>query len=161
MENVITNNEVSESADTSILNEETYQSLYKMLNSNNPEDHVMAQQILVRVNVEKSIYWIYKLASTYYTARMVNLRTKLGRQFRDSSNLFVLGGMIPVRFLRHIDSKGWLTPEIFQRVEQDVIKDYKKNILQLTATNFYDVTIKIKDQYVSLANNTNEISFKK
>ena len=138
-----------------ILNEETYNTLKGMLGSGNTEDHKMAQLILNTCDIQKSIYWIWLLGKKY-AYNMVNLRTKAGRAFRDKSKLFYISGKSPLAFAEWLDYAGWITPEIYQRLESDIIK---RAVLAFSH-KFYDVTIKIKDKYTYLANNTSEISFK-
>lgn len=144
------------SAGSIVLNEETYQSILNMLKSGDPENHAVAQQLLGKVDVQKSIYWIWKMAQ-YNSSRMVNLRTKMGRKFRDESNLFVIVHKSSTAFLRHIETKGWLTEEIFKALEEDLVNQIRHDIKSLRGKHFFDVYVKIKPEFESLANNNNLI----
>ena len=62
--------------DPTILNAEKYETILRMLKSTDVADHTIAQLLLNNCNVNKSIYWIWKLAKNGYSSRMVNLRTK-------------------------------------------------------------------------------------
>ena len=64
-------------------------SLALMLMSRDTADHKMAQLILNTCDIEKSIYWIWKL-SRQASNIMVNLRTKAGRNFKEHSRLFLI-----------------------------------------------------------------------
>ena len=164
MEEQVMNENVPVNAGTSslqVLNEESYTTLHNMLKSSDAADHLMAQQILVRCDVEKSIYWIYKLAKSYFTNRMVNLRTKLGRQFRDDTSLFNIALYSPVAFLKFVVRKEWLTPEIYQNLEEQMIKDYINEIKNLKGTQFYNVTIEVKPEFAQYAANINQIKIEK
>lgn len=135
-----------------ILNEETAKSLAAMLKSNDEADHKMAQLILNTCDIEKSIYWIWQLAR-YYSNRMVNLRTKASRTFRDHSRLFFISQKGQRAFAEFLANQGWLTPDIYQKLENDILKATK---LQCN-NKFYDVTLKIKDEYKHLTPNVEPI----
>lgn len=143
----------TKTGEATILDEESYNSLVSMLKSNNEEDHKMAQLILNTCDIQKSIYWIWKLAN-YYAFRMVNLRTKAGRYFRDNANLFGIAGTAGPKFVEHLEHKGWLTPEIYQVIEKDTIERLKR----VCHNKFYNVSIQIKDEYKHYPANTNQIN---
>lgn len=145
----------TKTGEATILNEETYNSLLSMLKSNNEEDHKMAQLILNTCDIQKSIYWIWKLAQ-YYASRMVNLRTKASRYLRDNSDLFHIWGISGPKFVEHLQRKNWLTPEIYQIIEEDTLERLKNQC----RNKFYHVTIQVKDEYKHLVANSNPINFK-
>lgn len=142
-----TNQVGSAVADPTILTEETYNTLYKMLKSNDLGDHKMAQIILTQLNVEKSIWWIYKLTKNCYTSRMVNLRTKLGRKFRDDTNLFHIAGLSEYEFAKWCNRKEWLTPEIFIDCKKNIIHNLKYRI---SDEPFFTVHIELKEEFKTL-----------
>lgn len=138
-----------------ILNEETYESLHKMLVSSDEADHKMAQLILNTCDIEKSIYWIWKLSRNYYTCnRMVNLRTKASRNFRDHSRLFFISQKGHRSFAEFLATQNWLTPEIYQILEKEILQSNKSQC----RNTFYDVNITIKDEYKHLTNNVEPIN---
>lgn len=140
-----------------VLDEESYNSLHKMLNSSNEDDHKIAQLALNTCDIQKSIYWIYKLSRGHWICnRMVNLRTKASRNFRDHSNLFNIANKNPLHFADWCESKGWITPEIYQYLEEDIIKMAKRQFFH----KFYDVEFKIKEEYKALPSNNNVITTK-
>ena len=142
-----TNQVGSAVADPTILTEETYNTLCKMLRSNDEGDHKMAQVILTQLNVEKSIWWIYKLTKAGYTARMVNLRTKLGRKFRDESSLFSISSMSEFGFAKWCNRKGWLTPEIFMNCKKSIIQAIKNSV---SDNPFFTIDIELKEEFKPL-----------
>jgi len=142
-----TNQVGSAVADPTILTEETYNTLCKMLRSNDEGDHKMAQMILTQLNVEKSIWWIYKLANNCYVGKMVNLRTKLGRKFRDDTSLFHIAGMSEFSFAKWCNRKGWLTPEIFMNCKKSIIQAIKNSV---SDNPFFTIDIELKEEFKPL-----------
>lgn len=146
-----------------IINEYTYKSIYDMLNSRDAENHLMAQRILITCDVQASIYWIWQLARKTYASNMVNLRTKLGRKFRDDTYLFGIAYMHSYNFMHFLGKKddgagnSWLTPEIFAKLEKDTItfvKDKSNNV-------FYDITITLKPEFHKYAQDVKPINLTK
>jgi hypothetical protein len=140
--------------EATILDEESYNSLASMLKSKNEEDHKMAQLILNGCDIQKSIYWIWRLASNYAYI-MVNLRTKASRYFRDKADLFYIAGTSGPKFVEHLERKDWLTPEIYQIIEKDTLYRVKMQC----KNKFYNVTIQVKDEYKHYVANSNPINF--
>lgn len=128
-----------------IIDEEKAKSLALMLMSRDTADHKMAQLILNTCDIEKSIYWIWRL-SRKTSNLMVNLRTKAGRNFKEHSRLFLISQKAERPFAEFLNTQGWLTPEIYQRLEKDIIE---RNLSQSSNT-FYNVSITIKDEYKHL-----------
>lgn len=124
-------NAVSKSAvpglGTTVLTEETFLVLKNMLDSTDPGDHVMAQQILVRINVRESILWIWLLAMNERRApRMINARSKAGREFRDQSNLYGISYCNTTEFGKFLVDRGWMTPELFMTLKPKSIHRLRK-----------------------------------
>jgi hypothetical protein len=141
-----------------VLNEEIGQSLAKMLGSNDEADWKMAQLILNTCDIEKSIYWIWQLSrKSWYANRMVNLRTKASRNFRDQSRLFHISQKSERPFAEFLNTQGWLTPEIYQKLEEEIIE----RIETQCSNTFYDVVITVKEKYKHLALNVEPITITK
>lgn len=128
---------------TRYLTEETFTTLKNMLNSSDPGDHVMAQQILIQIDVQLSIFYIWLLSKDNRVNRMVNCRTKAGRAFRDAANLFGIAYLDEREFGAHLIDKGWMTPEIFIRLKPGIQKDAKKHNRH---NQFYDFSIELKGE---------------
>ena len=138
-----------------VLNEEISQSLAKMLSSNDEADWKMAQLILNTCDIEKSIYWIWQLSrKSWYSNRMVNLRTKASRNFRDHSRLFHISQKSERPFAEFLNTQGWLTPEIYQKLEEEIIERTETQC----SNTFYDVVITVKEKYKHLALNVEPIN---
>lgn len=137
---------VSGKTDTvKVLNEDTYNTLNNMLSSRDPADHKLAQLILVQVDVEASIYFIWCLAKKHVNT-MVNLRTKLGREFAKNSHLFAIARHTPNEFAIFLKRQNWITPELYmllvKGIKQEMAKDKKHY--------FYDLHATIKDEHKDL-----------
>ena len=126
-----------------ILDEERYQTLKRMFGSNDEADHKMGQLILNGSDLGKSIYWIWQLGRDGFCYKMVNLRTKAGRFIKGRIDLYHLGGMSPLSFAEFCNRQGWLTPDIYHRLEDKVI-DSVHNQFKNT---FYNVAFQIKEEY--------------
>jgi hypothetical protein len=133
---------------TPVLDEETYNTLLGMLKSNDEGNHKMAQLILNTCDIQKSIYWLWKMTRElgWKTNNMVNLRTKASRSFRDLSTLFSVCNMTPLHFAEFCNTKGWLTSEIYMKLEDDIIETVSKRF----NNTFYNVDFKIKNKYEHL-----------
>jgi hypothetical protein len=128
-----------------ILNDESASRLNGMLQSKDPSDHLMAQLILVELDVKESIYYIWKLAHNN-SNRMINARTKKGRIFRDACDFWSIAHKKHEAFAVWLNNRGWLSKEIFNKLVPDIkltIKNDNKN-------PFYDFYITIKDKYKDL-----------
>lgn len=135
--------EITKEASTdvsTVIDENLYERLDGMFGSGDPADHKMGQLIINKVDVQKSIYWIWRLAKTHRD-RLVNLRTKDSRAFRDASGLFAIMHAGETEFGNHLIRKGWMTPEIFQKLKGKLKKDIK-NVVERDV--FYEFSIELK-----------------
>lgn len=125
-----------------ILDEESYKTLSAMFKSGDEANISMAQVMLTQCNVKESIYWIWKLSRNVHVHNMVNLRTKLGRKFRDDSNLFWLCGS-GKSFVSWLKKKGWLTPWIWAQFKDEIRRGYEAGF----KNEYFDVVITLKPEY--------------
>ena len=126
-----------------ILDKESYETLLAMFKSREQANITMAQLMLTQCNVKESIYWIWKLARNVYVQDMVNLRTKLGRKFRDDSNLFWLCSTSGKSFVSWLKRKDWLTPWIWSQFKTEIRKGYEAGF----KNEYFDVVITLKPEY--------------
>lgn len=138
-----------------VLDEEMYESLKSLLKSGDEENHRLAQFTLNTCDIQKSIFWLWKLANDY-SYRMVNLRTKASRYLKETAQLERLSSMDERKFASWLIDKNWMTPDIFQVLEPYMIKALKDKC----DNQYYDVTVKLKEEYKHLTPNHQEISFK-
>lgn len=144
------NKTASSVEDVVIIDEESFNTLRGMLRSSDKDDWTMAQMILTKCNVEKSIYYIWLLSRKCYVHNMVNLRTKAGRKFRDDTNLFSLCGYNEEILLKYLVNKDWVTKEIFQKL----IPEITKSVNSRTFNQFFDVSLTLKDDYKKYTDET-------
>ena len=130
------------SSEVSIIDEELYERLYGMFGSSDEGDHKMGQLILNKQDVQKSIYYIWKLARKY-SSRLVNLRTKDSRAFRDATNLFTLAYARETEFGNYLIKRGWMTPEIFGKIKGVIKDDIHTNT---RSDKFYEFSIELKEE---------------
>lgn len=135
-------------ADPTVLNFETASTIMNMIKSNDEGDHKVAQVLLTQVNVEKSIYWIWKIATSHWgSSRAINLRTKAGRKLRDDSNYFSIANQNAGRFMSWLKDKSWLTPEIFLFLQQDILDELKYKIGGVVESKPFNIYIEINDEF--------------
>jgi hypothetical protein len=152
MDELIGTQEVPVIAGTTVLDDQSCTRLLQMLKSTDEGDHKIAQLILNQVNIQHSIYWIWYLSRRGWSVgqNMVNLRTKASRKFRDDSSLFSLSNMNESEFINHLNTKSWLTPEIFQKLMSQVHRDIVFKIKGITCSKFYNYTMELKPEYKHL-----------
>lgn len=130
---------------TAVLTDETFETLKNMLKSTDEGDHKMAQLILNQLDVQANIVRIWQL-SKHYAHRMVNLRTKASRKFRDDTNLFWISSASPYSFAGWLNRKDWLTHELFQYLKKDIVK----HLSYRDDHTFYRLSFEIKEEYKHL-----------
>lgn len=126
-----------------VLTEQEYSTLYKMVASSDEGDHRMAQALLNQCDIQKSIYWIWRLSKPNAN-NMVYLRTKASREFAKSSDLFNISWMKATAFALHLIKTKWLTEEIYQRLKPEIMDEMAERNKN---GNFYEVHLVIKEQY--------------
>lgn len=126
-----------------VLTYQEFSTLEKMISSSDQGDHRVAQALLNQCDVQKSIYWIWKL-SKGRTQYMVYLRTKASREFEKESDLFHISYKKATAFALHLIEKKWLTEEIYQYLKPEIMDEL---VARNKEANFYDIHITIKDVY--------------
>lgn len=152
MEETLVKEQGSAVADPKVLNKDTATTLTSMLKSKDEGDHKMAQLILNQVDVEKSIYWIWKITRDIHwqTNNMVNLRTKASRKFRDDTNLFAIANKNAGEFSKWLLDKQWMTPEIYSYLRADIVADIQYKVKGFSSCKMFDFTIELKEEYKHL-----------
>ncbi len=136
-------------ADPKVLNEDTATTLINMLKSKDKSDHTMAQLILNQLDVQKSIYWIWKITKevSWMTSNMVNLRTKASRKFRDDCSLFVITNQTTANFTAWLIKKDWMTPEIYSYIVADLVDELRYRLRGIDCTKMFEFEFKLKEEY--------------
>jgi hypothetical protein len=138
-----------------VITEALFNRLTMMIQSSDPVDHSIAQHILTTVDVKESIYWIWRLARINVN-RMVNLRTKSGRKFRDDSNLFYISTKSEAGFAKYLLHTELMTPKIYQIVKEFIIED----ITKLCNSPFFKFTFELNDKFKHLDPDSLPVEFK-
>lgn len=139
---------VSGKTDTvKVLNEDSYNTLNRMLSSTDEGDHKLAQLTLNQVDVQASIYYIWMLARKHVN-RMVNLRTKASRAFSEEANLFRIAYYGPNEFAMFLEKQKWITPQLYMLV----VRGIKHDLAKTHKHHFYDLHATLKDEYKDLDN---------
>lgn len=138
-----------------VLDEEMYESLKSLLKSTDEENHRLAQFTLNTCDIQKSIFWLWKLAD-HHSHRMVNLRTKASRYLQQTAQLEKLRSMDETEFAEWLIDKDWMTHEIFMVLEKPILKALKEQC----DNQYYDVTVRLKEEYKHLTPNHQDIPFK-
>ena len=122
-----------------VLTEKEYITLNSMLGSKDDGNHLVARKILEGCDIEKSIYWIWKLADNH-SWKMVYRRTKASREFdAECGGVSTLGYTDEEGFAELLYKKGWLTEEIFGYLKEAILLD-----ISIRADNmFFDITAEI------------------
>lgn len=129
-----------------VLTENEYNTLRTMLKSSDHENHRMAQAILNQCDVKTSIYWIWKLAKgDSCSHRMVYLRTKASRDFRDECNLFDISYIKATEFALKMYEKKWMTPEMYKLLKPQILDELTT---RNEKSNLYNVHVTIKDKFL-------------
>lgn len=126
-----------------ILDKESYDTLFSMFKSGDEANISMAQVMLTQCNVKESIYWIWKLSTNVYASNMINLRTKLGRQFRDDTSLFWISNKSSTKMTSWLKQKDWLTPWIWAQFKNEIYKTHQASY----RNDFFEVTLTLKPEY--------------
>lgn len=138
-----------------VLDEEMCKGLMSLLASDDDENIKLAQFTLNTCDIQKSIFYLWQLARKY-RYRMVNLRTKASRYLQTTADLPSIARMKETDFAEWLIDKDWMTQEIFQVLESHILNSLKDQC----DNQYYDVTVKLKEEYKHLTPNHQEISFK-
>ena len=128
-----------------VLSPAEYQTCEALIRSSDPADWAILQQVLLTLNKEKNIIEIHKLAKINWY-RMVNLRTRFGRDFNMSLQLSHLCSLSGRDMLTYLDKRGWLTPERFEMFKEKTLRDFNQHCCH----PFYEVKIELRPEYKHL-----------
>lgn len=127
---------------TAILTDESFATVKGMLSSNDEGNWKMAQLILNQLHIQSNIVRIRELAR-HYSDRMVNLRTKASRKFRDDCSLFYISHTNNYEFVKWLERKNWLTTDIFQSFKEGIVKQ----LAMMDHHKYYRLSFEVRDEY--------------
>lgn len=123
-----------------IMDAALYETLKDMFNSRDKENYPIAEQILIDVDIEKSIYYLWKLLKGEGVIYKLNRRLKRVREFANNKHIYFSSTRSTYNFALYLKDNELLTPEIWSMLESDI-----RDICQRKAENhFYDVELKVK-----------------
>ena len=126
-----------------IIDEELYEKLKAMFHSSDKGNYPIAEQILITCDIEKSIYYMWKLLKGDGVIYKLNRRLKAIRNFLSNEHIRNISYKSHYNFTLYLKMKKLLTPEIWTILEPDVTK-----VVKLKCVNdFYDVELKLRDLY--------------
>lgn len=126
-----------------IMDKELYEKLKDMFYSSDKGNYPIAEQILIDCDIEKSIYYMWKLLKNDGIIYKLNRRLKKIRNFIDMPHIRAISYKSLYNFVFYIKTEKLLTPEIWTIVESDITKMVKLKCVN----DFYDVELKLRDLY--------------
>jgi len=125
---------------------DTYRSIDQMLRSSNGDDTNIAVELLCGCNLDDSVYHTWKLAYEYGSKVRNNGRSKNKSFFMDQSDWETLEDLDPMEFAQYLMDKDELTPEIFDKLEEDI----KKKAMENWDHDVYDIQLVLKPKYQAI-----------
>ena len=126
-----------------IIDEVLYQTLKDMFNSRDKENYPIAEQILIDVDIEKSIYYLWKLLKGDGVFYKLNRRLKRVRDFLSNVHISNTWNASIYNFTLYVKKTKLLTPEIWNKVESDIQALVKRRCIN----DFYNVELKLINLY--------------
>lgn len=126
-----------------IIDYELYEKLKVMFSSSDRGNYPIAEQMLIDCDIEKSIYYIWKLLKSDGFIYKLNRRLKKVRTFLSEPHVRNVSYRNFYNFVTYIKIEKLLTPEIWNIVEPEITKQ----ILGRCLNDFYHVELKLKDLY--------------
>ena len=132
-----------------ILSEQEYEGLAKLYASRNKDNKSLADAIMVQLDHEANIMYIWKLARKY-NYDLMNRRIKKHREFIADLDLYSLIGKDDKCFADYLIKRGWMTHERFMILKHSIIN----NIIKVTNLkhSFYELKLsyELKPEYKHL-----------
>ena len=122
-----------------IMDQELYERVNGMLSSSDKEHWPIAEDILMTVDVDKSIYWMWKLIRNHWW-RFNRRRKAVREKITQHDVLCRIVSRNEHSFAEYLAREGRMTEEIWNRLYPEIIKhmNYK------TANPWFDVELKMK-----------------
>lgn len=137
-----------------VLDEEKVNTISRMLKSSDAENYPIAQNLILQVDLTKGINWYYlfKICSEkgyQYTIseRMVNRRTKAGREFEKTFNPRFISSLTNCRFLRELDSHKVLDDETMVMMRPLLLDEIDAGFKKLIYPKIVDISISFREEY--------------
>ncbi len=125
------------------LDEDSYQSLKSMLESKDADNHKVSADILANCDIEKSMFWLWKLARKHSYDVGKYSQWKNIRLFMEKSNWYSLSGMNSEGFIKFMHTRGLLTAENFDVLIKDAAELYRGSL----STNLFNMVLTPVSKY--------------
>ena len=122
-----------------IMDEELYQRVHDMLSSSDSGHWPIAEEILFTVDVDKSIYWMWKIVRTHWW-RFNRRRKAVREKITQHPILSIIVGKSDHWFADWLAREGRMTEEIWNRLQPAVMKHMESKIVN----PWFDVELKMK-----------------
>jgi hypothetical protein len=133
-----------------VLDEGSAASLMTMYSSSDAENHVVAQNLILKVdlNVPINYYYLYRIARRGYAVadRMINRRTKAGREFETKFNTRVVSSMPLARFLLKLKNDNLLSKDVVEKFNDEVVKEIEKHLKSTVYSKLFDFKLSYKEE---------------
>jgi hypothetical protein len=150
-----------------VLDEDTANTISRMLKSSDAENYPIAQNLILRVDLKKGINWyyLYKICSerSYIgtiSERMINRRTKAGREFEKIFNPRLISMYQPARLLRTINSLDLLDAETMDKIKPLIIVEITSNLKRTIYPKIVDFEMVFKEDYAKHLESNNPTKIK-
>lgn len=131
-----------------VLDDQNYESIKDMLKSSDEGNHIVARKLLYECDINNSLYYIWRLAKADNCFwPMHENRTKLGREFVSTCNLYTLKNCNTIHFIKYMENRNKLTSDIFYRVIDELIKELKNKLKGSLTHEFLDISCVFNEKY--------------
>ncbi len=125
------------------IDESSFTSIMEMLESSDESNHKVASEILSNCDIDKSLFWIWKVARKCSWKVTGLSRFKNIRLFIEMSDFSTLACMNDEGFIEYLYNKGLLTPEYFTALAPEAALRYKG----MLASPVFSIILEPSDKY--------------
>ena len=122
-----------------IMDEELYNRLNGMFNSSDKEHWPIAEDILMTIDIDKSIYWIWKIVRNHWW-RFNRRRKAVRENLTQQRTLCIIVSKTDHWFADWLVKEKRMTEEIWNRLQPAVMKHMESKIVN----PWFDVELKMK-----------------
>lgn len=126
-----------------VIDNAVYESLNNMLGSSDSTNHTTAIEIISNCDIDKSLYYLWKLIKDHMSVMENFRKNKNFRLFKEKANYSMLSHKTEKSILAYLDMKNVLTPEIYQTLIVEVIKNYQRSM----QSELFDITLTPATKY--------------
>jgi len=130
---------------STVLDENSYESVRAMFKSKSEADHLVAKHILWQCDVRKSMYYIWKLSTEHGIPGIItySVRDKIGKAFLRKVDIWQLSKLDEENFAEYLCDEKLLTTELFSKLSGEIIEEIKER----SENKFYNVKLTINQKF--------------